>query len=200
MSPSGPGRSPAQKRQRMEVEGLRSRTGRRRRIELSWNWKWMQRKLCEELFENSSFSGYWKSDWFCYCIGNLAEIFQDSECSPHCTRILNKCFDLRMLREKHQTLWTLAFPLFFQSPSWVVRMSASLSTNSYNRKNWENADFPILCQVIWRKWHRIWRIWLPYWPIQGIAFTLAILSKFTQLIVMSFWSLWFSYQTICFSS
>ena len=114
MSPSGPGRSPAQKRQRMEVEGLRSRTGRRRRIELSWNWKWMQRKLCEELFENSSFSGYWKSDWFCYCIGNLAEIFQDSECSPHCTRILNKCFDLRMLREKHQTLWTLAFPLFFR--------------------------------------------------------------------------------------
>jgi len=26
-------------------------------------------------------------------------------------------------------------------------MSASLSTNSYNRKNWENADFPILCQT-----------------------------------------------------
>jgi len=26
-------------------------------------------------------------------------------------------------------------------------MAASLSTNSYNRKNWENADFPILCQT-----------------------------------------------------
>merc|ERR1712127_257576 len=35
MTAPGPGRSPAQKRQRMEVEGLRSRTGRRRRIELS---------------------------------------------------------------------------------------------------------------------------------------------------------------------
>ena len=27
------------------------------------------------------------------------------------------------------------------------RMSMSLSTNSYNRTNWEDADFPILCQT-----------------------------------------------------
>ena len=26
-------------------------------------------------------------------------------------------------------------------------MSMSLSTNSYNRTNWEDADFPILCQT-----------------------------------------------------
>ena len=39
------------------------------------------------------------------------------------------------------------FEYLNKSNSKTSKMSMSLSTNSYNRTNWEDADFPILCQT-----------------------------------------------------
>ena len=33
------------------------------------------------------------------------------------------------------------------SETFLVAMAASKSTNTYNRQNWEDSEFPILCQT-----------------------------------------------------